>query len=459
MDIIVQQRKPKRVLLTTAPKEALVVSDGVGGHWYDRTDTYMAWTCAVDLDDRLSVSCPPTGLMFIKANVPDVEILEYPTWDEYLRALASERWDMVGISFYTWSTPVAIEMAKAAREAGVPEIWGGNYGAIGPGLSRHFTRLVKGPGEYPVHEFVYGRRLEVIHHPPMLGESGFRGVKAPVGYLYSKRGCNVGCTFCSTPVFNAKEDPIFIEETVAALDRYREAGAAHVIIYDESFFLNNELSERIIDELALRELPWICLTRADLLEGRVRELTDRYMDGAIVGIESYRDKNIADVRKREDVYNVRKTVRELIDNGRRALGTFMIGFASDTIEDMRWDMQQLADEGLFACQLTLLTPFHGTKLFKMMEPTINEPDLSKFDLYNLVWDHPHMDRSEARELLAWGQRTVNSPERVAEKIKREMKAKMRARRDGRRILPPRLDDLPAGLSGSVAGGLSAGFPA
>jgi hypothetical protein len=439
MNVVSVESRPKRVLLTTAPKEALVEFDGVGGNWYDRTDTYMAWTCAVDVEDRLSVTCPPTGLRFIKANVPDIEILEYPTWDEYLKALQSERWDMVGISFYTWSTPVAIEMAAAAREAGIPEIWGGNYGAIGPGLKEHFTRLIKGPGEYAVHEFVYGRPLWRIRHPAMLGTSSFRGVSSPVGYLYSKRGCNIGCTFCSTPVFNPKEDPILMDDMTAALDRYREENVAHVIIYDESFFLDNALAEKVIDELAARELPWICLTRADLIRNRIPELTDRYMDGAIVGIESYRDKNIADVRKRDDVYRVRQTVRELIANGRRALGTFMVGFATDTIEDMQFDIEQLAAEGLFACQLTLLTPFHNTKLWKQMEHLVNEPDLSKFDLYNLVWDHPHMNRSEARELLGWAQRQVNDPARVAAKVKREMKERIRKRMEKAGTLPPRLD--------------------
>lgn len=440
MDIVSLPAKTKRVLLTTAPKEALVVSDGIGGNWYDRTDTYMAWTCAIDLDDRLSVSCPPTGLHFIKANVPDAVILEYPTWAEYRKALASERWDMVGISFYTWSTPVAIEMAKLAREAGVQEIWGGNYGAIGPDLDAHFTKLVKGAGEYPVHQFVYGRPLSQVRHPAMLGASGFRGVSSPVGYLYSKRGCNIGCTFCSTPVFNPHEKPILMDDMTAALDRYREANVAHVIIYDESFFLDNKLAERVVDELAARELPWICLTRADLIRGRISELTDRYMDGAIVGIESYRDKNIADVRKRDDVYNVRQTVRELIANGRRALGTFMVGFATDTIEDMQYDIEQLAEEGLFACQLTLLTPYHRTKLWKQMAHLVNEPDLSKFDLYNLVWDHPHMNRNEARALLAWAQRQVNSPERIAGAIKNELKQKMRTRMANRQIPPAHVID-------------------
>ncbi|HEV7879592.1 B12-binding domain-containing radical SAM protein [Bradyrhizobium sp.] len=444
MGTVSPNSKIKRVLLTTAPKEALVEDDGIGGNWYDRTDTYMAWTCAIDIDDRLSVTCPPTGLRFIKANVPDVEILEYPTWAEYRKALESERWDMVGISFYTWSTPVAIEMAKLAREAGVQEIWGGNYGAIGPSLAEHFTKLVKGAGEHSVHQFVYGRPLDRVRHPPMLGASGFRGVSSPVGYLYSKRGCNIGCTFCSTPVFNPHERPILMDDMTAALDRYREENVAHVIIYDESFFLDNKLAEQVVDELAARELPWICLTRADLIRGRIPELTDRYMDGAIVGIESYRDKNIADVRKRDDVYNVRQTVRELIANGRRALGTFMVGFATDTVADMQFDIEQLAQEGLFACQLTLLTPYHGTKLWKQMLHLVNEPDLSKYDLYNLVWDHPHMNRSEARELLGWAQRQVNSPDRIAGAIKNELKQKMRKRMATRDMPPPHVINATVG---------------
>ncbi|MEN2990057.1 radical SAM protein [Tistrella sp. BH-R2-4] len=443
----------KRVLLTTAPKEALVEMNGIGGNWYDRTDTYMAWTCANDLDDRLSVTCPPTGLNFLKANVPDVELLEYPTWAEYEKALASEQWDMVGISFYTWSVPVAIQMAKLAREYGVKDVWGGNYGAITPGIQAHFDRLIKGPGEYVLHQYVYGRPLERVEHPPMMGYSSFRGVSSPVGYLYSKRGCNIGCTFCSTPVFNPKEDAIFMEDMERALDAYKENNVAHVIIYDESFFLKNDIAERVVDGLAKRGLGWICLTRADLLRGRIEELTDRGMDGAIIGIESYRDKNIADVQKRDDVYNVRATVRELIKNGRRALGTFMVGFPDDSIEDMEYDITQLADEGLFACQLTLLTPFHGTKLWKQMEHLVTETDLSKFDLYNLVWNHAKMSPSEARDLMAWAQRKVNDPDVVAQKIKQDMKDKLRREMAAKRgVLPVGSRPSRLGLGGGMAAG-------
>lgn len=416
----------KRVLLATAPKEDVIDPNGVGGNWYDRTDTYMGWTCALDPEDRLSVTCPPIGLRFLKANVPNVEILEYPTWEEYINALEAEKWDMVGISFYTWSIPVAIEMAKIAREMGVKEIWAGNYGVLGPPeLKHYFTRLIKGPGEFVLHEYVYGQPLTNIHHPPLLGESRFRGISSGVGYLYSKRGCNVGCTFCPTPLFNPREDPIAIKELHRVLDIYRDEQVAHVIIYDETFFLDNDNSDCVVDALAERDLPWICLTRADRIRGRISKLTDRCMDGAIIGVESFRDANLADVRKRDDVYNVLETIRELKRYGRRALGTFMIGFPRDSAEDIKFDIKQLAEEDLFACQLTILTPFHGTKLFRQIEHLINEPDLSKFDLYHLVWKHPKIGAEEMRELLAWAQRTIHDPNRISGKIKQGLKEILR----------------------------------
>ena len=443
----------KRVLLTTAPKEALISFDGIGGNWYDRTDTYMAWTCSLPLEDRLSVTCPPTGLNFLKANVPDVEVLEYPSWHEYLAALRSERWDMVGISFYTWSTPVAIEMAKVARLHGVREIWGGNYGVLSPGLEPYFTKLVKGAGEFALHEYVYGKPLPALRHPAMLGESSFRGVKSGVGYLYSKRGCNIGCTFCSTPVFNPKENPIAAADMAEALDAYAEAKVAHVIIYDETFFLDNAVADYVVDELAKRELPWICLTRADRIKGRISELTDKCMDGAIVGVESFRDYNLADVHKRDDVYNVRTTIDEMHRHGRRVLGTFIVGFERDDAESIRTDIQQLAQAGLFACQLTIMTPFHGTRLWKDLEPLIDDSDLSRFDLYHLVWKHPKIGAQEMRDLLAWAEQTVNDPTRVAHKVKEDLKRKMKRQIAERRSA----GSLPAGVP--VAAGASAQPPA
>jgi hypothetical protein len=69
-----------------------------------------------------------------------------------------------------------------------------------------------------------------------------------------------------------------------------------------------------------------------------------------------------------------------------------------------------------------------------MQDVIDEKDLSKFDLYHLVWKHPKIARDEMRDLLAWAQHQVNDPARVAVMVREDMKKKMRrdmaARRAG-----------------------------
>lgn len=58
------------------------------------------------------------GLRFLKQNIPEIEILEFPTWDEYEKKL-QEGWDVVGLSFYLSETHEAVEMAEEIGRAHV----------------------------------------------------------------------------------------------------------------------------------------------------------------------------------------------------------------------------------------------------------------------------------------------------------------------------------------------------
>ena len=60
-----------------------------------------------------------------------------------------------------------------------------------------------------------------------------------------------------------------------------------------------------------------------------------------------------------------------------------------------------------------------------MESLIDDPDLNHYDLYHLVWQHPKIARDEMRALLAEAQRTVNKPEVIEKRIKRDLKEKFR----------------------------------
>ena len=53
------------------------------------------------------------------------------------------------------------------------------------------------------------------------------------------------------------------------------------------------------------------------------------------------------------------------------------------------------------------------------------PDLSKFDLYHLVWNHPKIRPDEMRDLLAWSQQKVNQPDLIQKRVKRDLMDKLR----------------------------------
>jgi len=83
------------------------------------------------------------GLRFLKQNIPEIEILEYPTWEQYVKKLR-EGWDVVGFSFYLSDTPEVLEMVEYARSAGIEEIWCGNYGALTPEIQDRFDKIFIG---------------------------------------------------------------------------------------------------------------------------------------------------------------------------------------------------------------------------------------------------------------------------------------------------------------------------
>ena len=89
------------------------------------------------------------GLRFLRQNVPGISILEYPTHSEFSAAL-KQGWDAVGFSFYLEETNDILALAAEARQAGVKELWAGNYGALTPAVHSHFNHIFSSYSEVAV---------------------------------------------------------------------------------------------------------------------------------------------------------------------------------------------------------------------------------------------------------------------------------------------------------------------
>jgi len=143
--------------------------------------------------------------------------------------------------------------------------------------------------------------------------------------------------------------------------------------------------------------------------------------GAAIGIENFHQEVLDDVTKRERAEEILETVESLQHHGLGTVGYYMIGFASDSKESIKKDIEKLANLKLDLTQICVLTPLPKTGLWDEIEGRygIFDRDYHNFDGKHLVWNHPKITPSEMKSLLDWSMRRVNprtSPMRSSARI-------------------------------------------
>jgi radical SAM superfamily enzyme YgiQ (UPF0313 family) len=352
------------------------------------------------------------GLRFLKQNLPEVEILEYPTWHEYLTKL-KQGWDAVGFSFYLNETGEIIRMAEEARRQGIKELWAGNYGALTEGIDKYFDKLFFGYAENEVGA-VMGKKMTTISHPPLfvplnLGPLNFK--YKTVGVLFTQRGCSIGCSFCQTPLFCPTPNRLSLESIERVLAEYKRRGVHEVFILDESFGQFKDHSLAVVELLARYGFLWSAMIRADILLKHLADWIKKGMVSAFIGVESLSPQTLETVGKKEKVETITELVRRAEKLSVFFVGYYMIGFATDTVQSIRLDLKKLANLKIVFNQLCVVTPLPRTPLWYETDSKygIFEKDWRKYDVKHLVFNHPHIKPGEMEELLVWGFKLLNSP--------------------------------------------------
>ncbi|MBN1324126.1 MAG: radical SAM protein [Methanotrichaceae archaeon] len=395
---------PPRVLFTTVYNDSGELYDYIGANSRSRWFRFY-WPRIQSF-----------GLRFLKQNIPEIEILEYPSMEEYRRKL-EDGWDVVGLSFYLNGTHEAIEMAEIAREKGVPEIWAGNYGALTPEIQGHFDKSFIGYAEGQVAPY-FGRQVGKVIHPPLIEylNTPFNVKLNIYGILFTTRGCGVGCKFCQTPVFCNKPTPIPLESIERVIAYYKENGINVVVIEDENFGGNRRHADRVVDLFEEYDMVWGCMARADYLRERIDQWADRKrrsgrlsgFTGAAIGIENLHQETLDQMKKKEGTEEIIETVKKLQKYGMGSIGYYMIGFEEDTEESIREDMTKLAELKLDITQVCVITPLPQTPLWNEIAEKygIFDADYHHFDGKHLVWNHPHITPPRMEQILDRSLKTV-----------------------------------------------------
>lgn len=351
------------------------------------------------------------GLRFLKQNIPDIEILEYPTWEEYVARLGEEDWDVVGFSFYLNEIHEILEMVKCARERGVKEIWAGNYGALTESVEKQFDRVFIGYAENEIAQYL-GKSIpnDGLIHPPLIGHaSTLPGIKLNcVGYLFTNRGCKNKCDFCQTPSFCKKPYKIPLQSIERVLKYYHKMGITEIIILDESFGLFKNHAEKVVSLLDKYGFYWFPMVRADYLGKRLNDWSKKGLIGAMTGIETFNQKTLDSMGKKETVGDIVSVVKRLKAMNKFIVGYYMIGFEDETVDSIKRDLKELAKLQMDTSQICVITPLPRTPQWDRMEKNygIFDKDWHHYNAKHLVWNHPNISPKEMRDILDLGFRVT-----------------------------------------------------
>jgi len=365
------------------------------------------------------IKAPPLGLAWIAAVLEKighkVKIIDTPTLEmeakDWLTEVKSWHPDIVGFSMLTPAAPKGYQAAKMLKEElgeDFPIFAGGVH--VTPmykeALNNNIDVVVLGEGELTTAEFInvvekHGLDKEKLRnvkglafkdnskiittgprpliqdldslpwparHLLPMDKYTLLGKPIRVAHVMASRGCPYGCIYCITSYFWGRRIRFRSAKSVAdeieyLVDKYK---VKHIAFSDDELTINRRFVYGLIKELKERGLDvyFSCGSRVDHVNKEfLKFLYDNGCEALYFGVESASQETINKIGKRirlEQAVKVFKWVREI---GGFAMGSFILGFPWETIDDMKKTVEFAIKLKPNYAQFTVLTPYPGTPLF------------------------------------------------------------------------------------------------
>lgn len=280
--------------------------------------------------------------------------------------------------------PMLIDLLSEQRETGMSEI---------PGL------LWRKDGHCQENEQAYHSDLDDFDylawdliHPEGYVKAGtiVSGKTAPV---ITTRGCPYLCTFCSPHIIAGRKIRYrsaehVIHEIKSLRDSY---GIEKIAIMDENFTFNKkyamELCNKIIEgKLGLKFfLP--NGVRLDTLDEELLLLLKKagFLPSVAVGIESGSERILKMIKKNLSKQIIKEKIELMRRLKFRPIGYFILGFPSETKEEMYETLRFASELKLYRAAFSPLMLLPGTEIYKSLESGCGLPQ--GYDFSQLVTDN------------------------------------------------------------------------
>jgi radical SAM superfamily enzyme YgiQ (UPF0313 family) len=325
---------------------------------------------------------PPLGLGIIAALTPDN--WEIKLIDENFEDFVFEEADLVGITSFTSTISRAYEIATEYTTKNIPVVLGGIHASMVPEEAEKYVDVVAtGEAEsiWPeiIDDFTKGQ-LKKRYSGTLLPMDEFPSARHDIFHkdymidsIQTTRGCPMQCEFCSVHYFNGRAyrtrpvDKVLDELETMQADRFFFVDD-NIVGYSKKARDHAKAIFRGMIERGIKK-DWFC--QASINFGEDEELLDLASEAGcrlvLIGVESEKTDALQSMNKRTNlkagVDNYQRIFSVIQKHGISVLGTFIFALDTDSIQDIRNRVDYILNSNIDAIQVSILTPFPGTKTF------------------------------------------------------------------------------------------------
>jgi radical SAM superfamily enzyme YgiQ (UPF0313 family) len=212
--------------------------------------------------------------------------------------------------------------------------------------------------------------------------------------LFTSRGCQSYCNFCSTPIIwgigkkhlrNTMTERIFQE-----IENYREHGFDFESVHflDDSFTNDWEKVNEFIDywnqTYKDENLTWRCLSRVRAINepSKIEKMVNSGCSQVSVGVESATPRLLKEIGKALKIEEVDEFLGYCADKPLTTKGFFMIGFPGETEAEVQNTLRYIENSSFDQIAINIVMAYPGTRLYRQVygDDTIIIPEFGNIDL-------------------------------------------------------------------------------
>ena len=354
--------------------------------------------------NKVIASLPSLGLLTLAGMTPGRFELEYHEIADLRNESAGragapalladslpEHFDLVALSTFTAQLKEAYAVADVYQAKGIPVVMGGiTVSSLPEEAKAQCTSVVVGEGEllWPevLRDFEAGA-LKPFYRPAPGSQFDLRQAPMPRFELLdpakynrltiqTSRGCPHRCEFCASSILLTSRYKLKpVDKVIAELRAIKALWPRPFIEFaDDNSFANREHAKHLLRELAREKVRWF--TEADVRIAEDDELLALMRDSGcqqvLLGLETPRPASLDGLELRANwklrrLDSYRAAIAKIQSYGITVNGCFILGLDGDTPEVFEEVHRFVQDSGLYEVQITFLTPFPGTPLYRRLQ--------------------------------------------------------------------------------------------